>query len=310
MNNPFVTKFAADAGDIVYYYDEPITLDLKKDGVTLLHEYYEPDTDNYIRVRGLAGIVSQSLYGTLAPGDQTSTGKGVFSIHVNGAATAAISETVYSMRMRNPRDTAGTRTVMSATEKTVAYRGLPMIVTVIGQVQLVLLNDRNEAVVSTTIGTSGTITAYDLSGFIDNNPTATWIRLAGGDMTVRILPTACEDCVPVRFLNRYDMPESLTAAYMEDKPSASDSQAVMNGLRTRFDVQSAAEYTLRSGRLHFAEQYDTWHDLLTARKAQVMLGGEWHDIIITKSNYTRHRRTLYGSEVTVSFQTANPRLLL
>jgi hypothetical protein len=55
---------------------------------------------------------------------------------------------------------------------------------------------------------------------------------------------------------------------------------------------------------------DTWQDLLTARKAQVLLYGQWNDVVITKSNLSRDRRNFHGSKIEISFQTANPLLLL
>ena len=129
-------------------------------------------------------------------------------------------------------------------------------------------------------------------------------------MTVEILPGPCDDAVPVRFLNRYDVMESLVAAYMTEKPSVQADTGQMYGKNTRFTVKSATEYTLHSGRLRHQEQFDTWQDLLTSRKAQVYLHEAWHDIVVSKSNFTRNRRRFYGSQVEISFQTANPYLTL
>ena len=132
-----------------------------------------------------------------------------------------------------------------------------------------------------------------------------WLDIRG-EQRVRILPYVGDEFVTVRFLNRYDMPESLTAAYMTEKPSVTDDTAQMFGNKARFSVKSATEYTLHSGRLYSDWQYDTWQDLLTSRKAQLLWHGQWIDIVVTKGNYTRNRREMYRTQVEVSFQTANP----
>ena len=129
-------------------------------------------------------------------------------------------------------------------------------------------------------------------------------------MTVDILPALCAECVPVRFLNRYDVMESVIAQVITEKPTVNDETALMYGQRTRFSVKSSTEYTIKSGLLKYKDQFDTWQDLLTSRKAQILMHDQWIDIIINKSNYTRHRRDFYGSQVELSFQTANPYLTL
>jgi hypothetical protein len=130
------------------------------------------------------------------------------------------------------------------------------------------------------------------------------------EMRVDILPLASQDAIDVRFLNRYDVMESLMAAYITEKPTTQDNVSLMGGRRTRFSVKSNTDYTLFSGRLNCQEEFDTWQDLLTSRKAQIYWKDQWVDIIITKGNYTRQRRQFYGSQVEISFQTANPLMLL
>lgn len=303
MTNPFPTKFAADAADIAYQANDPITLYIKKDDSIILKETYTPDGSGNIHVRGLARLISQALYGQLGATDQTATGKATFGIYVNTTSAAAWQRDIYSMRLQNPRDPGGSNTVMSAVARRTHHQGSPLLLTMAGEVTAVLYYAGGTLVANQTYGSAGRITTADLQPFADSMPGAT--QLIVGNQEISIVAPACEDAVEVRFLNRYDMPESITAAYMEEKPSAADDVSQMYGMRTRFDVKSATEYVLKSGPLQLDEA-DLWQDLLTARRAQVRVHGQWVDILVTKASHTRHRRRHYGSQAEISFQTANP----
>jgi hypothetical protein len=252
----------------------------------------------------MSQLLSQALYGQLGADDQTATGKATFGLYVNTLSSVVWEREIYAMRLQNPRDPEGRNVVLSAAAKKVHHKGSSLLLTLIGQVTATLYNNTGTPAASQTFGSAGSITTADLQPFADSVEGAT--RLSIDSLDVTLLPPACEDTVEVRFLNRYDMPESLTAAYMEEKPSVSDDVSQMYGRRTRFDVRSTTEYTLKSEALHSKSEYDVWQDLLTARKAQVRMHGNWIDVIITKGNYTRHHRHFYGSQVEVSFQTANP----
>lgn len=306
MIDPLPTsKYAADAQDVSFSSQESVDVEVTLNGVAMLSEHYSPDAEGRIRLRGLADLFSTALYGELAMGTQAhATGDFVISV----GDSQEWQKTVYSLLLRNPHDPDGQKTVMAVARQTVCHPGTPMPLTFTTLVEVTLKDHAGN--------TLGTVQKGSRYGVVtdDCDPQVLFpdlwqqgaLMTVGTEMTVRLLPPRCRDSVVVMFLNRYDMPETVVAEYMEEKPSAEDSAALMDGRRTRFGVRNTTEYTLHSGRLHYDDQQDTWHDLLTARKARVLSDGRWTDIIVTKGNWTRRRRTHYGTEMQLSFQTASP----
>ena len=306
MNNPFVTKFVAQATDILLSdVSTSRTLQLLKGSQLILKETYNYDTEGNIRVSGLADVLTQALYGELKVGAQTNAQA---SVTVKMTGETDITSTLYAQRLLNPRDPQGQKMVLAAACNGVCHPGTQKLVTVIGQVTVGLVGTNRTVV----IGNVGQVTT------VDCDPAVLFPQYygdgmalnIGSELLLKILPAVCADNVCVRFLNRYDVPETVVASYMTDKPQAQDDTAMMLGRRTRFDVKSTSEYTLYSGQLHHEDEVDTWQDLLIARKAQVLLRGQWNDVVITKSNISRDRRNFHGSKIEISFQTANPLLLL
>lgn len=308
------SKFAIDGEDVVVSeLEESIEFALLLNGSVLLKETYNYDTDGRVTIRGVADLVSKALYGTLETGVQRHAyGEVEFYI----GSVAQYQKTLYASRMKNPRDPDGAKNVLTAAERTVCHPGHPFYVSVVGGADITLYNAAGAELASARIG-SGADGGAAVSTH-DCDPAAlfenTWRRgawmIVGDELRADLLHEPCDGAVDVRFLNRYDVMESLTAAVMTEKPSAKDEVSLMNSRRTRFSVESATEYTLQSGMLRHKDQYETWQDLLTARRAQIRQYGTWHDIIVTKANYTRHRRDFYGSQAEVAFQTANPYLCL
>ena len=307
-NNVFPTKFAADVKDVLITgASESRSVQLMKGGQLILSETYHYDNDGNIRIGGLAEVISLSLYGELKMDDQPHA-KDTFTLNIYNEEP--IQHTLYSMRLQNPHDPDGTKNLMAVAEETVCYPGRPHLITAYGQQIIKLLSWNGTELDSITLNQRGltSVYTYDLDPkkiFPGTYHNGAWLKI-GSEQRARILPQASDEFVTVRFLNRYDMPESLTAAYMTEKPSVTDDTAQMFGNKTRFSVKSATEYTLHSGRLYSDWQYDTWQDLLTSRKAQLLWHGQWIDIVITKGNYTRKRRDMYRTQAEVSFQTANP----
>lgn len=306
MNNPFVTKFAAQVGDIVVTNcDTSKTLQLLKGSQLILKETYNYDTDRQIRIGGLADVIMQAVYGDLKVGVQTAA-KAAFTVKLTDEED--ITATIYAMRLQNPRDPRGLKAVLAAAPRGVCHPGTQQLVTVIGTVVVGLVGTNH----TTTIGTAGEVETVDCDPAVlfANHYEQGMALNIGNELLLDIVAPVCEDQVEVRFLNRYDMPQSLVAQYMEEKPQAQDDTAMMRGQRTRFDVKSTTEYTLHSGPLHDSSETDSWQDLLMARKAQVRVHGQWHDIVVTKSNITRQRLRFHGPKIDITFQTANPLMLL
>lgn len=306
MTSPFPTKFVAQATDIILAdVSSSREFQLLKGSQLILKESYSYDTDHRIRITGLADTLTQCLFGTLAEGEQLNA-KADFTLRLTGEEDQ--TETLYAQRLLNPRDPQGAKVVLMAAPNGNCYPGVPLLVTVIGEVTVGLTGTTK----TTTIGEEDKVVTADCdpAKLFPEDWTAGTALNIGSEALRRILPKPCDDAVVVRFLNRYDMPETLVAAYMQEKPAAQDDVSLMYSQRTRFSVTSSTEYTLKSGPLHHPDEYDTWQDLLLSRRAQIRWQDQWTDIVITKSNYTRQRRRAYGSEVEVSFQTANPLMLL
>ena len=311
LNDPYSrSKFAADGEDILISgLTNSITFALRVNGVTVVNETYNYDINGQVRIGGIADMVSRCLYGTLAVASQPDA-KATVDFMVNGATV--YSHTIYSSRLQNPLDPSGQKTLMAMAKRTVCHPGSPFYLTFTGSTAASLRRADGSEIRSVSVGSPGTVYTQDCDPktlFGSSWEQGSHITF-GGEMTAYIGARACEDNVMVRFLNRYDVMESLLAAYMEEKPTVQDETSVMFGRRTRFDTKSTTEYTLKSGRLDYPEQMDTWQDLLTARKAQVLVNGDWVDIVVTKANYTRSRRRFYQSQAEISFQTANPLLTL
>ena len=306
MNNPFVTKFAAQAGDInLSNVSNSKTFQLLKDSVLILKETYNYDADHKIRITGLADVLSQALYGQLLIGEQTSA-SGLITLKLTGEED--ITSTLYAMRLLNPRDPSGLKTVLAVAPNGVCYPGKQLLITVIGEVTVGLVGTNY----TTAIGTQNKVMTVNCDpAVLFSEHYQEGVALNFGSEVLRtIKPGLCDNAITVRFLNRYDMPECITASYMTEKPSVTDDVSRMFGQKTRFSVESSTEYTLLSGQLNHEDEYDTWQDLLTSRKAQIFWRNQWIDIIITKSNYQRQRRNMYKGQVEISFQTTNPNILL
>lgn len=315
MNNPYPSsKFAIDGEDIrIEGLNESIEFALQVGGSIVLRETYNYDNEGCVTIRGIAGLISKALYGTLETGIQEHA-QGEVDFYIDSVSQA--SKTLYASRLKNPRDPDGQKQVLAVAEQTVCYPGKPFYVSVIGRKSVDLVRQDSTIIAGTHIGTGSdedlrvTTADCDPRQLFPNHWDKAARMIIGDELEVDLLPEACREAVSMRFLNRYDVMESLTAAYMQEKPSAADNVSLMYGRQTRFTVESSTEYTLYSGRLLYQDQYETWQDLLTSRKAQILHHGQWLDIVVTKANYTRHRRQFYGSQVELSFKTADPTLTL
>lgn len=303
------SPYAIDGKDILIEgAQDSIAFAMRVNGTTTVNETYNFNPDGTIRICGIGRMVSQCLYGQLKAGSQPNA-KATVDFLIDDAVVN--SYTLYSSRMKNPRDPNGTRLVMAASVQNVCRAGMPFYLTFRGSVAAALRRSDGSEIASVSVGSPGEVYTQDCDPqrlFPSQWADGSYIGF-GGEMAVS-LTRACQNDVAVRFLNRYDVPETVIAAYMTDKPSAQDDVAVMNGLKTRFSVESSTEYTLYSLPVVSDLYLEAWDDLVTARKAQILMHGQWIDIVVTKSNYTRDRRRFYGSQVQVSFQTADNLMVL
>jgi hypothetical protein len=262
---------------------------LTVDGVVVLNERYSP-ANGLITVRGLRSVLEAAIYGQMTEGTQDTASAAVVFAAVYGSTTVyTASRTLYAARLKNPRDPHGTRATLAAGD----------LVAVAGSSGLIapeLYSSISGGGVTTTEVTSVPTDGSNL----------------GDDVRVWVERTTCPDRgVCVRFLNRYDVPQTMmTPLPLDIKPAFQDQTQLYLGQRVRYSVESQTEYIMRSGRIHRFEEYASWDDLITSRKAEVWYGGQWLPIIVTKSNFTAQRRSAGMPCVEITFRMADPRQAL
>ena len=280
----FPTKFVADVGTLQLYSPDTLDAQLTVDGVTVLHEKYSP-ANGSITVRGLRQVLEAAIYGELQTGTQTNARADVALTVGNNT----FHRTLYASRLRNPADPQGQKTLMAAGDLVaVACAGAfptPVLYTEIS----------NDAVVTRQLSYTAAMTAA-------------YVPLADG-LCLWIDRTEClERCVCVRFLNRYDVPQTMmTTQPLEVKPGFQDQTALYLGRRVRYSVEQQDEYTLRSGQIHRREEYRSWADLITSRKTEVLMDGQWLPVIVKKSNFQMVQRSMGLNPVEITFQMADPK---
>jgi hypothetical protein len=279
VNDLFPTKFVCDVGTAVVQSQDTLAATLTVGGTTILSETYSP-ANGQIVVRGLRSVLEAAIYGDLESVSHASAAV-VFTIGSNTA-----SKTLYAARLKNPRDPQGTKTTLVAGD----------IVAVLDMEQFDFLTGK--AVYTTTSG------IQELAGDVTEDG-----QSIGDGLHIWVDRTTCpERCVAVRFLNRYDVPQTMmTTQPLDVKPAFQDQTQLYLGNRVRYSVEQQDEYTLRSGVIHSQSEYASWADLVTSRKAEVYYEGQWLPIIVTKSNFTVIRRSMGRPHVEISFRMADPK---
>lgn len=309
------SKFAIDGQDIVVDgLENSISFMIGVSGSGIIvNETYNYDNDGQVVIRGISDLMAKCVYGELTTGRQVNARKTV-DFYINDEVL--FTRGIYASRLHNPFDPNGQKYVMAVASRRICYPGHPFYVTAIGQHEVKLYHPNGSLITTVTAGAPSSeggavyTTDYDPAVLFPNHYQQAAYMEIRDEMRVDIFRNNQLDAVDIRFLNRYDVMESVIAHYMTEKPAVQDDVSMMGGKRTRFSVKSNTDYTLFSGKLIFQEEFDTWQDLLASRKAQILMHGLWQDIIITKSNYTRQRRQFYSSQVELTFQTAKTSMLL
>ena len=284
----FPTKFVCDVGTASFYSNDTVEGTLTVDGVTVLRETYSP-ANGQITIRGLRTVLEAAIYGNLSTGNQPKASAQVeFS-----AGSFSERATLFSSRLKNPRDPMGQKTVMAAGDL-VAVLDMKAYDFLTG---FALYTDIHGNVVTT----------HQQAG--DETQDG---ELLGDDIRIWVDRTTCpERCVCVRFLNRYDVPQTMmTVQPLDIKPAFQDQTQLYLGNRVRYSVEAQDEYVLRSGPIHSQSEYASWADLVTSRKAEVFYEGSFLPIIVTKSNFTVVRRSMGRPTVEITFRMADPKQAL
>lgn len=282
----FPTKFVADAGTLTLDTNDTLDAQLTVGGTTVLSERYSP-ANGQIVVRGLRQVLEAAIYGQLQPGTQA-TARADVQLTVGGST---FGRTLYASRLRNPADPDGQKTVMAAGDL-VAVASAGAFLT---------------PVLYTAIESGGSVVTRQLT--YNAATMGAGFTTLGDDVRLWVDHTSCpERCVCLRFLNRYDVPQTMMTVRPADvKPAFQDQAALYRGQRVRYSVEQQDEYTLRSARIHRYEEYRSWADLVTSRRAELLSDGQWLPIIVTKSNFTAAKRSQGMNPVEITFRMADPK---
>ena len=281
MSQLFPTKFVVDTGTAVFYSTDTLDAQLTVNETVILRETYSP-SDGQITIRGLRSILEAAIYGELIIGSQPHASANVKFTIGNNSETA----TLYASRLKNPRDPNGQKNILAA-----------------GDLVAVKVADGDFITPAYyTRITLGSVCTETLQNDIDG-------QLLGDDIRLWVECASCtEDVVAVRFLNRYDVPQTMmTTRPLETKPIFQDQTALIYGQRVRYSVEQQDEYILRSGKIHSRSEYASWYDLITSRKAEVWLHNQWLPILVKKSNFSLVHRSVGMNPVEITFQMADPK---
>lgn len=276
----FPTKFVADVDTLTIASADTLEAVLKVDGTVVLREQYSPALGE-ITVRGLRNVLEAAIYGNL--GGEQDRAAALVELTVGRTVITPPGGYLFASRLRNPRDPEGLKTVMAAGDLVAVAAGGRLV---------------TPAVYTRISGTAV---------MVEQVAAGSGATAIGDGLTLWVEQAACaEQAVCVRFLNRYDVPQTMmTPVPLEIKPGFEDQTALMGGRRMRFSVTQNDEYTLRSGVIHSELEYASWNDLVTSRRAEVLTGGQWLPVIVTKANYTQTRRSAGRNRVEITFRMSD-----
>lgn len=278
----FPTKFVADVGILQIASNDTVNASLTVNGTVVLSEKYSP-ANGQITIRGLRNVLEAAIYGEL--GSAQNHAAAIVQLTVGSQSFTPPGGYLFASRLKNPRDPNGSNSIMAAGD-IVAVSGPNGFIT---PATYTYISGTTVLVQVLSSGTDGQTLANGLKLWIDH--------------------TACpEKAVAVRFLNRYDVPQTMmTVEPLQIKPGFQDKTSMMYGNHVRYSVEQNDEYILKSGQIHSEAEYASWSDLITSRKAEVLMNGQWLPILITKANYTQIKRSMGMNRVEISFKMADPR---
>ena len=278
----FPTKFVADVGILQISSNDTVNASLTVNGTVVMSEKYSP-ANGQITIRGLRNVLEAAIYGEL--GSAQNHAAAIVQLTVGSQSFTPPGGYLFASRLKNPRDPNGSNSIMAAGDL-VAVSGPNGFIT---PATYTYISSTTVLVQALSSGTNGQTLANGLKLWIDH--------------------TACpEKAVAVRFLNRYDVPQTMmTVEPLQIKPGFQDKTSMMYGSHVRYSVEQNDEYILKSGQIHSEAEYASWSDLVTSRKAEVLMNGQWLPILITKANYTQVKRSMGMNRVEISFKLADPR---
>ena len=316
--DPCPTKFVGDMVDMILTTDEAsLDFQLKRGNEVVLEENYV-QSQGSVRISGLDKVIGSLLKGELKNDGSQYGYSDTFTFKIG--ETTALTKTMCQSHRANVEDWNGAKHILSPGTMDICYPGKAHPLTFIPQ--------SNKLFTAKLYSASGalleTVTEADPGVVYTRNcqPDALFpVNYADG---VRIVYTSGSetfqsfidkrsypDGLLFRYLNMYDVPESLLAKKaMSVKPNFTDEVALINGQQQRFAVEPDDEYTANSGAIIGQAQYTQWRELITSRQVEVLWGSHWVPVTITRSNFERVYRSSTVDGVTFSFKMANKKIVI
>lgn len=316
--DPCPTKFTGDMVDMILTTDEAsLDFQLKRGNETVLEENYM-QSQGSVRIGGLDKVIGSLLKGELKDYGSQYHYSDTFVFMIGNSTV--LSKTMYLSHRANVEDWNGAKHILSPGTMDICYLGKAHPLTFIPQ--------RNKLFTAKLYSASGAL----LETITESDPGVTYTKNCQPDALfpvnyangVRIVYTSGSetftsfittkkypDSLLFRYLNMYDVPETLLAKKaMKVKPNFTDEVALINGQQQRFAVQPDDEYTISSGAIIGQAQYIQWHDLTSSRQVEVLWGNRWIPVTITRANYERTYSPPIVDSVTFSFKMANKKIVI
>lgn len=324
IQRPRAREFCGTMQDYIIDTDVTVAFTVKYGGKAILEEEYVPDANNQVRVRNLGKFCELALWGVWCVGENTIQGDvaGTFSFLINGALDT--QSFVMFSRLQTKKDATAPGCLSEVSAK-VTHPGMKEYVSgyLIRQVDSYSVQitgywgDETEETTFRTVAhaveDAQRIFSINvspdavISAFGKADMTRYKVDVSGGSMLFYLDPTQYAEMWCFRFKNVYDVPETLTATGGLKLAGSNESDtASMYGIERKFAMKVTDEYTVNSGAIMLQSDYKLWHNLMNAQEADVLVGGDWLPIVITKQKYEREFRRSVLKAVEFSFRMANP----
>lgn len=321
IQRPRAREFCATMQDYIIDTDVTITFAVMYGGKAILEEEYVPDANNQVRVRKLGQFCELALWGVWCAGENTSQtdAAGTFSFLINGLEDA--QSLVMFSRLQTKKDAAAPG-CLSEVQTKVTRPGAKEYVSgylmqsgsVYGVNITGYMEDGTEQKkLKPVAGDASRPYSVDVSVdvvatlFADKKLTHYRVDMVGGAMTIYVDRTPYAEVWCFRFKNVYDMPETLTATGGMKLVGNNESDAAsMYGVERKFGVKVTDEYTVNSGIVMLQSDYKLWHNLLNAQEADILMGGDWLPVVVSKQKFEREFRRSVLKTVEFSFRMADP----
>lgn len=315
IQRPGSIEFASTMPDYIIETEVTINFSVQYQGKTILSEEYVPDGNYQVRIRKLGKFCMNALWGKWPDTDtySQSAAAGTFSFLINGSKDT-------DTFLLFSRFQVASRSLLSMIQEKVTRPGAAEWCNFIMKngenLTLAYTEDMVQWATQQIYTHSSTTSVVSINASLKRVETLTGkislcayeIRHSGGEkMTFLVDKTSYLDCFCFRFLNNFDLPESVTTVGILTLKGGDESETgLLYGVTRKFEITPGDEYTANSGVIFSQADYRLWRDFLNTRQAEIYSSGTWLPIVITKQNYEREFRRNKLKAVEFNFQMADP----